>query len=145
MHSVRQFGLITMLSLAAVCTVAAPDLENLYINPEQKDKPEAVIFYNSANTCETCAETINRLISVLRKNYRGQMHAYLIDTARHPEFIRTFKLRGPLNLVLIRISDGASFGYAKLAGLQNETDDKTVFAEIITEKIANFLNLQPEN
>lgn len=145
MHSVRQFGLITMMLSTAFCAVAAPDLETLYINPEQKDKPEAVIFYNSANVCETCPTAVNKIIAVLRRNYRGRMHAYLIDLAQHPEFIAAFNLHGPLILVLIRISDGTSFGYAKLDGLQSEIGDETVFSRMITEKIANFLNLPPEN
>lgn len=123
----------------------APDLQNLYQNPEGKRLPEAIIFYNSANPCFGCQQAINMAVRVLRKNYRGRMHAYLIDAAKHPEFISTFKLRGPLSLVLVRISDGASFGYAKISGLQSETGDADAFAALITEKVGNFLNLLPEN
>ena len=108
----------------------APDLQNLYQNPEGKRLPEAIIFYNSANPCFGCQQA---------------MHAYLIDAAKHPEFISTFKLRGPLSLVLVRISDGASFGYAKISGLQSETGDADAFTALITEKVGNFLNLLPEN
>lgn len=123
----------------------APNLQNLYQNPEGKRLPEAIIFYNSANPCFGCQQAINMAVRVLRKNYRGRMHAYLIDAAKHPEFISTFKLRGPLSLVLVRISDGASFGYAKISGLQSETGDADAFTTLITEKVGNFLNLLPEN
>lgn len=123
----------------------APNLQNLYQNPEGKRLPEAIIFYNSANPCFGCQQAINMAVRVLRKNYRGRMHAYLIDAAKHPEFISTFKLRGPLSLVLVRISDGASFGYAKISGLQSETGDADAFTALITEKVGNFLNLLPEN
>lgn len=123
----------------------APNLQNLYQNPEGKRLPEAIIFYNSANPCFGCQQAINMAVRVLRKNYRGRMHAYLIDAAKHPEFISTFKLRGPLSLVFVRISDGASFGYAKISGLQSETGDADAFAALITEKVGNFLNLLPEN
>ena len=116
-----------------------------YQNPEGKRLPEAIIFYNSANPCFGCQQAINMAVRVLRKNYRGRMHAYLIDAAKHPEFISTFKLRGPLSLVLVRISDGASFGYAKISGLQSETGDADAFTALITEKVGNFLNLLPEN
>ena len=123
----------------------APNLQNLYQNPEGKRLPEAIIFYNSANPCFGCQQAINMAVRVLRKNYRGRMHAYLIDAAKHPEFISTFKLRGPLSLVLVRISDGASFGYAKISGLQSETGDADAFTTLITEKVGNFLNLLQEN
>lgn len=123
----------------------APNLQNLYQNPEGKRLPEAIIFYNSANPCFGCQQAINMAVRILRKNYRGRMHAYLIDAAKHPGFISAFKLRGPLNLVLVRISDGASFGYAKISGLQSETGDADAFAALITEKVGNFLNLLPEN
>lgn len=132
-------------TLVSLSTAATPNLQNLYQNPEEKRLPEAIIFYNSANPCFGCQQAINMAVRVLRKNYRGRMHAYLIDAAKHPEFISTFKLRGPLSLVLVRISDGASFGYAKISGLQSETGDADAFAALITEKVGNFLNLLPEN
>lgn len=129
-------------AMILLCTPAYAEtgtLENLYINPEGKRLPEAIIFYNSANTCEKCPQTIDLLISILKKNYQKKLHAYLIDANRHPEFISAFHLSGPLTLVIIRISDGAAFGYRKLTGLQSEISSPRAFSRRITEFINNFL------
>lgn len=131
--------LIVGILLHTLAYAAPATLESLYTNPEGKNLPEVIIFYSSANRCETCHDTIDRLISVLKENYNGKLHAYLIDTARHPEFISAFKLKGPLNLVVIRISDGASFGYRKLSGVQSLSQNPKPFSRRITEFINNFL------
>lgn len=129
-------------TFAMLCRISFAEpgtLQNLYINPEGKNLPEAVIFYNSANTCENCPKTVNMLINLLKKNYRGKLHAYLIDVQKKPEFIGAFRLGGPLNLVIIRISDGAAFGYDKMSGLQSRVGDPEDFSRAVTEFINNFL------
>lgn len=136
----RLYMSLCLLWLWAAPVFAAPlSLQNLYINPKGKRLPEAIIFYNSANPCENCHKAVNMLINVLWKNYRGLLHAYLINEAKHPEFTAAFKLKGPLTLVIIRISDGASFGYQKLTGLQSETESPAEFNRHITNFINNFL------
>lgn len=134
----RPLFFAALLMLPTSLYAAPATLENLYTNPEGKKLSEAIIFYNSANTCETCPETINRLITVLKQNYQSKLHAYLIDTSKHPEFISAFHLTGPLNLVVIRISDGAEFGYRKLSGIQS-LNNNAAFSRRITEFINNFL------
>lgn len=138
----RLFALLfaALLGLSVPAYAAPATLQNLYLNPEGKRLPEAIIFYSSANACETCPETIDKLIAVLKQNYQSKLHAYLIDTARHPEFISAFRLSGPLNLVIIRISDGASFGYRKLSGVQSFSGSSAVFSRHITRFINNFLD-----
>lgn len=131
--------LAAFFMLPAALYAAPATLQNLYINPEGKHLPEAVIFYSSADTCETCPETINKLIAVLKQNYQGKLHAYLIDTARRPEFISALHLSGPLNLVIIRISDGAAFGYRKLSGVQSLNGSPAAFSRRIIGFIHNFL------
>lgn len=132
--------LTAVILLFPVAIRAEPaTLQSLYTNPEGKKLPEAVIFYSSADTCENCHQAIDMLIAVLKQNYQGKLHAYLIDTAQHPEFITAFRLSGPLTLVIIRISDGAAFGFDKLAGLQSRTGNPQAYARRITEFINNFL------
>ena len=118
------------------------NLQDLYINPVAQKLPEAIIFYNSDNPCENCDTTINMIVDTLRKNYKDKLHAYLINLAQHPEFIHAFNLKGPLTLVVIRISDGAQFGYEKLEGLQSQIEDENLFNSRICEFINNFLGLK---
>ena len=120
-------------------------LNELYINPIHQNKPIAIIFYNSLNPCQNCNNAINITIDILRKNYPNQIHLYLINLNNHPEFIYTFKLKGPLNLVIIKISDKASFGYKKITSLQSKTDDLISLNQLITNMFANFLNIYPQN
>ncbi len=129
----------TSLILFSTANAAPATLQNLYVNPQGKKIPEAVIFYNSANTCENCLKAIDMLTDVLRQNYQGKLHAYLIDVQKHPEFISAFRLSGPLNLVIIRISDGAAFGYDKMSGIQSKITNRRDFSRSITEFINNFL------
>ncbi len=124
---------------------SAPTLENLYINPEGQTLPEIIIFYDSVNPCFRCPQTIELIIKILKENYNGQIHAYLIDINRHPEFISAFNLSTTLNLVLIRISDGASFGYKKITDLTAGINDIPSYTQMLTEKIDNFLSIQAEN
>ncbi len=124
---------------------AEPTLENLYINPEGKTLPEIIIFYDSANSNPENTPTINLIINILRNNYQSKIHTYLIDINRHPEFISAFNLSTTLNLVLIRISDGASFGYEKITNLTDGIDDIPSYTQMLTEKIDNFLSIRAQN
>lgn len=123
----------------------APTLENLYINPEGKTKPEAIIFYNSANFTPRINQAISLIITILTARYVKKMHAYLINIEQHPEFISAFNLSEPLTLVLIRISDGAAFGYERITDLTDGIDDIPSYTQMLSEKIDNFLSIQAEN
>ena len=139
------------IGICALCIIpftrihAEPTLENLYTNPEGKKLPEAIIFYDSANSNPENTPAINLIINILRNNYQGQIHVYLIDINRHPEFISAFNLSTTLNLVLIRISDGASFGYKKITDLTAGINDIPSYTQMLTEKIDNFLSIRAQN
>lgn len=139
------------IGICALCIISfttahsEPTLENLYINPESQTLPEIIIFYDSANPCFQCPQTIELIIKILKENYNGQIHAYLININQHPEFISAFNLPPTLSLVLIRMSDGAAFGYEKITALTDGIEDIPSYTEMLTEKIDNFLSIQAEN
>lgn len=139
MRPVAALLLLSLLSTSPVQAQEDISLQSLYVNPQGKKLPEIIIFYNTDTPCENCHQTIDMIIEVLRRYYRQKIHAYLINTADHPEYRSAFKLTAPLTLIVIRISDGAAFGYAKLSGLQSKTMDKSDFSRQITEFINNFL------
>lgn len=114
-------------------------LQDLYINPVSQKLPEAIILYSTDTPCENCDTAINMLVDTLKQNYKDKLHAYLINLTRHPEYIHAFKINAPLTLVIVRISDGAAFGFEKLEGLQSEIGDKTAFNNRVCEFINNFL------
>lgn len=120
-------------------------LNELYINPIHQTKPIAIIFYNSLVPCPNCNKAIFITSQILRKNYYNLIHLYLINLKFYPEFIFTFNLKGPLNLVVIKIKDRAYFGYQKITGLQSKTNDIISLNQQITNLFANFLNISPQN
>ena len=130
-------GLLSIYSHIALADISL--LQDLYIAPAHQNKPEALLFYNSANPCENCSKTINLTVDILRKNYLNKLHLYLINLNKHPEFISAFKLQGPLSLVIVRISDNASFGYAKLEALQTRIITPHLYQSELIAFINNFL------
>ena len=89
--------ILILWTLVLLCTNAYAtklNLENLYINPKNQNRSEAIIFYNSANTCQNCHKAIRMLVDLLNNNYSNRLNIYLIDEQKHPEFISAFKLRG---------------------------------------------------
>lgn len=114
-------------------------LQQLYINPERQTLPEALIIYNSANPCEHCQQAIDMLIRLLKLNYRHLLHAYLINLSDQPQFAYAFHIAAPLTLVMIHISDGASFGYQKMTDLQSYVYTPHLFNRRVDEFISDFL------
>lgn len=131
---------LAFLLLFCLKSFANPlNFDTLYANPINK-KPEVIIFYNSLNPCYNCPQAIEQIIKILKENYSNQIIAYLINLKYHPELISDFNLKGPLNLVIIRINDGSSFGFSTLTGLQSKLNDPISFNNQITEFIDNFLS-----
>ena len=130
-------GLLLFCSDASFANTSL--LEQLYINPTTQNKPEALLFYNSADTCENCNHTINLTIDILRRNYMGKLHLYLINLNKHPEFISFFHLKGPLSLVIVRINDKAAFGYKKMEALQSRITAPNLYRYELISFINNFL------
>lgn len=130
---------LTWLASAPIAQAQSVSLQQLYINPKNQTLPEALIIYNSANTCENCRQATNMLINVLRQNYRHQLHAYLINIQDQPQFASAFHIDSPLTFVMIHISDGASFGYQKLTDLESYVYTPQIFNRRVKKFISNFL------
>ena len=135
--------ILTLWTFILLCSNAFANninLENLYINPKNQTRSEAIIFYNSANTCENCNKAIQMLLKLLNNKYSNRLNVYLIDEQKHPEFISPFRLKGPITLTLIKISDYASFQHRNLQGLQSETFNPNIFNRRVSQFIDNFFN-----
>ena len=130
----------TFILLCSNTFATTLNLENLYINPQNQNRSEAIIFYNSANTCENCRKTIQMLYELLNNKYSSRLNIYLIDEQKHPEFISPFRLRGPISLTLIQISDHASFQHRTLYGLQSESFNQNIFNRRVSQFIDIFFN-----
>ena len=98
------------------------------------------IFYNN-NPCENCAQAIELIEQAYNQNFANNYSLLLIDYQddREYNFIENYNLSRPLEVVLQRVDDGATFGFKKLENLQNQTSDPISFQENFINEVNNFL------
>lgn len=98
------------------------------------------IFFNN-QPCYTCAQAISMIEQVYDKNFINQYNLFMINYQNDQEndFISTYNLNQPLEVVLVRINDGASFGYKKLENLEDMISDPVSFDEYLINQINGFL------
>ena len=82
--------------------------------------------------------------NIYNQNFIDQYNMFIINYANDDEnnFINTYQLSQPLEVVLVRVDDGATFGYQKLENLQNMTSDPISFKEYFIGEVNNFLGNQ---
>ncbi len=107
------------------------------------DKSIIYIFFNN-EPCYTCAQTISMIEEVYNENFIDEYNLFMINYQNDQEnnFIEMYNLSLPLEVVLVRIDDGAALGYRKLDNLTNMISDPISFSEYFTEEVENFLGNQ---
>ena len=98
------------------------------------------VFFNN-DPCETCPQTIDLIEKIYYSYYSQEYSLFLINYTEDQDydFIETYNLRNPLEVVLVRISDGSAFGYRKLQNLQDQISDPVSFTENFTNEVNDFL------
>ena len=78
---------------------------------------------------------------IYQKYYANKYSLFLINYQNDEEynFIEMYDLKQPLEVVMVRINDGAVFGYQKIENLQNQISDITSFEEYVRYRIDSFL------
>ena len=107
---------------------------------ENYNKSIIYVFYNN-NGCYACPQTMQMLEELYQQYYSNEYSFFMIDYQNDEEynFIETYNLSRPLEVVLVKIEDCESLGYQKIENLQNMISDKTSFDEFVRYKIDNFL------
>ncbi len=107
------------------------------------DKSIIYVFFNN-QPCYTCAAAIEMVEDIYNNAFIDRYNMFLINYADDEEndFINTYQLSKPLEVVLVRINDGASFGYQKLENLENMTSDPVSFKDYFINQVNNFLGNQ---
>ena len=108
----------------------------------QPQKSIIYVFYNDINmTCQNCPETIALIEDVYNRYYQNEYDLYIIDYGNDDEynFIQTYQLVHPLEVVLVKADDGAEFGWKKLEGLNYQTSDPLSFSDNLQYQINSFL------
>ena len=81
------------------------------------------------------------LEELYNKKYADKYNLFVINYQNDQEynFISTYNLSQPLEVVLVRIQDGSTFGYEKIENLQNQISDKISFDDYVEYRINSFL------
>ena len=105
------------------------------------DKPIIYVFFNN-DPCFQCPQTIELIEQVYNRNYQNKYSLFLINYQNDDEynFIETYDLNQPLQIVLVDVADGQSIGYKKLENLQNQISDPVSFSENLQYQINSFFN-----
>lgn len=105
------------------------------------DKPIIYVFFNN-DPCFQCPQTIELIEQVYNRNYQNEYSLFLINYQNDDEynFIETYDLNQPLEVVLVDVADGQSIGYKKLENLQNQISDPVSFSENLQYQINSFFN-----
>lgn len=116
-----------------------------YFQEFQPDYNKSIIyiFYNN-EPCDACPQTIAMIEDVYNQYYSDQYSLFIINYQNDQEynFIETYNLSQPLEVVLVRVDDGQTFGYKKLQdipALASEVSDPNSFSRDLRYQIDGFL------
>ncbi len=109
----------------------------------QYDKPIIYIFFNN-NQCYGCPQTIAMIENVYNQYYKDKYNLFIINYQNDQEynFIDTYDLDQPLEVVLVQVNDGQAGAYKKvqdIIGLEEETSDPVSFSKDLRYQIDSFL------
>ncbi len=109
-------------------------------SPANYDKSIIYVFFNN-NGCYGCPQAMSLMEDIYQKYYANKYSLFLINYQNDEEynFIEMYDLKQPLEVVMVRINDGAVFGYQKIENLQNQISDITSFEEYVRYRIDSFL------
>lgn len=109
-------------------------------NRNNYDKSLIYVFFNN-EPCYSCATAIAIIEQIYNRNFLNEYNLFLINYQNDYEnnFINTYSLSKPLEVVLVRIDDGAAFGYRKLENLQNMTSDPVSLQDYFVSQVRDYL------
>lgn len=107
------------------------------------DKSIIYVFFNN-EPCYTCAAAIEMIENLYDREFINDFNMFLINYQNDEEnnFIETYRLSKPLEVVLVRINDGAAFGYKKIENLQDMTSDPVSFNDYLSNQITDYLSAE---
>lgn len=104
------------------------------------DKSIIYIFFNN-DQCYDCPQTIELIEKVYDQYYAGKYNLFVINYQNDDEynFIQTYNLNQPLEVVMVQVEDGQRLGYKKLENLQDDISDPETFSRDLRYQINSFL------
>ncbi len=137
------FALLMLTALPAAAQVQETDgyMPDAYQNADRTDYDKSIIyiFFNN-EPCYTCAAAIEMLENTYNRNFINEYNMFMINYQNDDEnnFIQTYSLSKPLEVVLVRVDNGAAFGYRKIENLQDMTTDPVSLQEYFVSQVNDF-------
>ena len=109
-------------------------------NRTNYDKSIIYVFFNN-EPCYTCAAAIEMIEQIYDSHFIDEYNLFMINYQNDQEnnFIQTYSLSKPLEVVLVRIDDGAAFGYRKIENLQDMTTDPVSLQDYFISQVTDYL------
>ena len=98
------------------------------------------VFFNN-EPCGQCPAAIELIEDIYDRYYKNAYGFSIINYQNDDEynFIETYNLSRPLSVVLVRVNDGAVFGFEKLDDLENRVSDPVSFGDYFRFRVNSFL------
>lgn len=123
-------------------TAAPTEPIEQYFEEENPTYERSVIYiFHNNDDCYACPQTIALIEQIYNQYYQNQYTLSIIDYQNDDRYnyIETYDLSQPLSVVLVKVNDGATFGYEKLDNLQNQISDPNSFSEYFRYRVDSFL------
>lgn len=98
------------------------------------------VFYNN-EPCGNCPQAIALIEQIYDRYYQNLYGFSIINYQDDDEynFIETYNLSSPLSVVMVRVNDGAVFGFEKIDNPQNQISDPVSFSDYFRYRVNSFL------
>ncbi|MBR1648324.1 MAG: hypothetical protein IJ689_01835 [Alphaproteobacteria bacterium] len=113
-----------------------------YFQAENQNYDKSIIYvFYSNNYCYGCPEAMTMLEKLYDEEFSSLYSFFMIDYQNDDEynFIATYDLHLPLEVVMVKIEDGEALGYEKIENLQDRISDSVSFNDYVRNRINNFL------
>lgn len=120
-----------------------PNLSFQQYTEMEYPKPQKSIIYvfYSGVPCAGCQKAMDLIWNIFNTTYDNVYDLQVINYEKDREYnyIEAYQLTEDFVVVLVRVDNGATFGYKKLENLQNQVSDTVSFKDNFTYQVDSFL------
>ncbi len=120
---------------------ASEPLEEYFAEQDGNENKSIIYIFYNGDACYQCPETIALTEQIYNRYYNGKYSLFVIDYEDDEEydFISAYNLNAPLSIVLVKIEQGQTLGYQKIANPQYLIESPEDYTQYLTERINDYL------
>lgn len=135
-------SLVTYQGLAYNDFDDSPSMQEYFsASPENENKPIMYIFYLDSD-CYMCAQTIALTEEIYNKYYQNALSLFVINYEEDEgsSFAEAYELTDPMDIVLLEVQDGQSYGYKKIRNPQYQMVTPQDYERFLSVQLNEFLD-----